>query len=126
MNWLFLGFYLFLTVILCYVLYACAQMQKQITALQNRVQAMRKGRERFYASLSDPNAILADMERGAVAMEALQAKRRRNIRDDAGPHARVWKPKKMGRLPQNNTNRARVEVVPDEQPSNIAQNQEKS
>jgi hypothetical protein len=68
----------------------CYLMQNQITAMQNR-------REKFYKSLADPDKILADMEQGALAMEALQAKRSRNIRVDAGPHARIWKPRITGR-----------------------------
>ena len=68
--------------------------------VNQRIDAMVKGREKFYKSLADPDVILADMERGAVAMEALAAKRHRNVREDAGPHAKIYRPKRLGRLPK--------------------------
>lgn len=71
----------------------------RIAKLGNRIDKMISDRNTFYQSLADPNRIVAEMEQGAVAMEALQAKRRRNIREDAGPHAKIYKPKKIGQSP---------------------------
>ena len=88
-----------LTIAVAFVIERNDRLKTKVDGLKTRINAMIKGRESFYASLTDADAIMADMERGAVAMEALGAKRRRNIREDAGPHARIYKPKKIGNTP---------------------------
>lgn len=55
--------------------------------------------QKVFEKLANPDEIMADMERSAVAMEALNAKRQRNIRVDAGPHARIYRPRLRSKLP---------------------------
>jgi hypothetical protein len=71
----------------------------RVRRLEKELQTIKERREKLYASLANEDKIMADMERGAVAMEALQAKRNRNIRDDSGPHARIYRPRLRSRLP---------------------------
>jgi pyridoxal/pyridoxine/pyridoxamine kinase len=69
--------------------------EKKMKAIAATVDKINKRHEKAFKNLTDPDAILADMERGAVAMEALQANRSRMIREDAGPHARIIRPKNI-------------------------------
>lgn len=46
----------------------------------------------LFEDLTDQDKILSEMEASALASEALRAKRNRNVRDDAGPHAVIHKP----------------------------------
>jgi hypothetical protein len=63
--------------------------RKLISAETERKQAHSDAFER----LTDPDAIMADMERGADIIEARNAHRLTKPREDAGPPARVWRPK---------------------------------
>jgi hypothetical protein len=67
--------------------------------LMNQERARKKAHEIAFEKLTDPDTIVAEMERGAVAMEALTAKRGRNVREDAGPHARIYRPRLQSKLP---------------------------
>ena len=51
--------------------------------------------------LTDPDAIIEDMERTADIIEARQANRLHSPRHDAGPPARIFRPRIRAKLPSN-------------------------
>lgn len=52
-----------------------------------------------FERMTDPNAIQAEMERGADILEARQANRLTLPREDAGPPARVWRGNMRPKIP---------------------------
>ena len=66
--------------------------EKLISAETIRKQAHTKAFEK----LTDVKTIEAEMEASASASELRAANRLAQVRENAGPHARVWKPKLRG------------------------------
>jgi hypothetical protein len=52
-----------------------------------------------FKKLTDVDSIVEDMERGADVMEARNANRLTKPREDAGPPARVYRPRLRSKLP---------------------------
>jgi len=58
-------------------------------------------RKTLYEKLADPAQIEADFEKSARAREMRDAQRTTLPRPDAGPPAKVWRPKMRGAKPGN-------------------------
>lgn len=89
--------------------------KKQVEEYQNELGGMKKTVSNFIAKemerksahskaferLTDPMAIMEEMERGADLLEARQANRLTMPRPDAGPPAKVHRPKLRSKLPSS-------------------------
>ena len=85
------------TVILNQLLYEFAQARELLDAETERKQAHTKA----FEVLSDPDQIVDEMERSAEATEMRIARRTTLPREDAGPPAKVYRPKIHKRYPKS-------------------------
>lgn len=65
---------------------------QKIRALQAAEDRRKKTHDQIFEMQSNPDVIMAEMERSAVASEALRAKRTLTIRENAGPPAIIHRP----------------------------------
>ena len=78
------------------------QIQRDFRSSEKLISEETKRKEAFskaFVLLTDEDAIMADMERGADILEARQANRLTKPREDAGPPARVWRGNMRPKIP---------------------------
>lgn len=102
MNWIELAWLAGLSLIVIagqWRLHRLGSAYSQATGLISAETVRKQEHTKAFERLTDPEAIADDFEASAVqnakAMEALQANRTTEVRDDAGPHAIVHRVRKM-------------------------------
>ena len=88
-HYIFIGGILLIYCLFSWRLIITNSRIKKLEAAEDRRKATH---QQIYEMQSDPDVIMAVMERSAVASEALRAKRTLTIRENAGPPAIIHRP----------------------------------
>jgi hypothetical protein len=99
MNWIELTWLAGLTICLIVEQWRLNQKLRAAERLISEETKRKVAHTKAFERLTDPEAIVDDFEASAIqnakALEALQANRTTEVRDDAGPHAVVHRVRKM-------------------------------